>query len=296
MTPLRERMIQDMQLRGFSARTQECYAVAVRQLADHFHTRPDQLGEEHLRRYFLYLANEKKVARATTTIALCAIKFFYEQTLRRDWPTLQLIRPPRQKKLPVVLSREEVRRALGAVRIPVYRICLTTIYACGLRLMEGALVQIPDIDGDRLLLHIHGKGKKDRYVPLPEPTLHMLRAHWRTHRSPLWMFPAPPAAGLQSGPVHTSGPVHRRGLQNAFQAALKQAGIAKRAHVHTLRHSYATHLLEAGVNLRIIQDNLGHGSTRTTQLYTHLTCEVRATLTDPLNQLMQDLCWLPQRA
>ena len=289
MTPLRQRMIQDMQLRGFSARTQECYAAAVGQFAQHFHTSPDQLSEEHLRQYFLYLANEKKVARATATIALCGIKFFYEQTVQRQWPTLQLIRPAREKKLPVVLSREEVRRALGAVHIPVYRACLTTIYAGGLRLLEGAHLQVPDIDSARMLFHIHGKGKKDRYVPLPEPTLQMLRAYWRTHRSPLWLFPAPTRHGLKHSLAHNGGPVTRSSLQSAFRAALKRCGIVKRAHVHTLRHSYATHLLEAGVNLRIIQDNLGHGSARTTQIYTHLTREVRATLTDPLNQLLQGL-------
>lgn len=289
MTPLRQRMIQDMQLRGFSARTQECYAAAVGQLAQHFHTSPDLLTEEHLRQYFLYLANEKKVARATATIALCGIKFFCEQTLQRQWPTLKLIRPPREKKLPVVLGQEEVRRALGAVRLPVYRVCLTTIYAGGLRLLEGAHLQVPDIDSARMLFHIHGKGKKDRYVPLPEPTLQMLRAYWRTHRSPLWLFPAPTRHGLQHSLAHNGGPVTRSSLQSAFRAALKRCGIVKRAHVHTLRHSYATHLLEAGINLRIIQDNLGHGSARTTQIYTHLTREVRATLTAPLNQLMQGL-------
>jgi integrase len=137
MTPLRRRMLQDMQLRGFSARTQECYAAAVRQLAEHYHRSPDLLTEEDLRQYFLYLANEKKVARATATIALCGIRFFFEQTLRRDWTTLRFVRPTREHKLPVVLSRDEVRRVLAAVRIPVYRVCLTTIYACGLRLLEG---------------------------------------------------------------------------------------------------------------------------------------------------------------
>jgi site-specific recombinase XerD len=282
-------MIQDMQLRGFSARTQECYAAAVGQLAQHYHTSPDQLSEEQLRQYFLYLANQKKVARATATIALCGIKFFFEHTLQRQWTTLRFIRPPREKKLPVVLSREEVRRILHQVRIPVYRACLTTIYACGLRLLEGARLQVPDIDSGRMLLHIHGKSKKDRYVPLPEPTLELLRAHWRTHRSPLWVFPAPTRHGLAHSLAHNGGPVTRSSLQSAFRAALKRCGIVKRAHVHTLRHSYATHLLEAGVNLRIIQENLGHGSARTTQIYTHLTREVRATLTDPLNQLMQGL-------
>jgi site-specific recombinase XerD len=163
-------MIEDMQLRGFSARTQECYAAAVRQLAAHYHRSPDKLVEEDLRQYFLYLANEKKVARATATIALCGIKFFYEHTLHQNWTTLGFVRPQREKKLPVVLSREEVRRILSQVRIPVYRACLTTIYACGLRLLEGAHLQVPDVDSARMLLHIHGKGKKDptfRFPNLP---------------------------------------------------------------------------------------------------------------------------------
>jgi integrase len=138
-------MIEDMQLRGLSARTQECYVTAVRQLAAHHHRSPDQLSEEDLRQYFLYLTNEKKVARATATIALCGIKFLFEHTLKRDWTTLNFVRPARERKLPVVLSREEVRSILAAVRIPVYRMCLTTIYACGLRLLEG------------VVLHIHGK-------------------------------------------------------------------------------------------------------------------------------------------
>jgi integrase/recombinase XerD len=289
MSPLQQRMFEDMQLRGLSARTQEAYARAVWQLAQHYHRRPDQLSDEDLRQYFLYLANEKKIARPTATIALCGLKFFYEQTLKQPWPTLRFVRPPREKKLPVVLSRAEVRRILTAVRIPVYRACLKTIYACGLRLLEGARLQVPDVDSGRMLLHIHGKSKQDRYVPLAEPALELLRAHWRTHRSPLWLFPAPTRHGLAHSLAHDGGPVTRSSLQSAFRAALKRSGLAKRAHVHTLRHSYATHLLEAGLNLRLIQENLGHRSPRTTALYTHLTREVRATQTDPLNELMQDL-------
>ena len=289
MTPLRQRMLEDMQLRGLSARTQGSYVVAVRQLAEHFHTSPDRLSEEQLRQYFLYLANEKKVARATATIALCGIRFFFEQTLRREWTTLRFVRPAREKKLPVVLSRDEVRRILEAVRLPVYRACLTTIYACGLRLLEGAHVQVPDVDSTRMLVHIHGKGKQDRYVSLPEALVPMLRTYWRTHRSSTWLFPAPTRRGLTHSLAHNGGPVTRSSLQSAFRRALQRSGITKRAHVHTLRHSYATHLLEAGVNLRIIQEALGHRSARTTQIYTHLTREVQATLTDPLNQLMHGL-------
>lgn len=289
MTPLRQRMLEDMQLRGLSARTQEAYARAVWQLAQHYHRSPDQLSDEDLRQYFLYLANEKKIARPTATIALCGIKFFYEQTLKQPWPTLRFVRPPREWKLPVVLSRKEVRQILAVVRIPVYQTCLKTIYACGLRLLEGTHLQVADVDSARMALHIHGKGKQDRYVPLPQATLRLLRAHWRTHRSPLWLFPAPTRHGLAHSLAHDGGPVTRSSLQSAFRGAVQRTGIAKHAHVHTLRHSYATHLLEAGINLRLIQENLGHRSPRTTALYTHLTREVRATLTDPLNQLMEDL-------
>ena len=288
MTSLRERMIQDMQLRGYSTSTQENYVAAVRQLFDHFHCTPVQLKEEQVREYFLYLTNQKKVSRSTATIALCGIKFFFEHTVKRDWTTLHLVRPRWQRKLPVVLSREEVRRILHEVHIPVYRACLTTIYSCGLRLQEGASLQVADVDGDRMFILVHGKGGNDRYVPLPERTLQVLREFWKTHRCPTWLFPARSYGGYPS-----ANPDYRRvtdtSLQQAFKKALKRTGIAKPAHVHSLRHAYATHLLEAGINLRLIQGNLGHRSARTTQIYTHLTREIRDTLTDPLNELMKDL-------
>jgi site-specific recombinase XerD len=176
MTPLRKHMIEDMQLRGLSARTQEVYLYAVRDLARYFRRSPDQLKDEDLRRYFLYLRTEKKLSRSSTTIALCAIKFLYETTLQQPWPTLELVRPPKQYKLPVVLSREEVRRILAEVRIALYRVCLTTIYSCGLRLSEARQLRVTDIDSSRMMLRIHGKGNKDRYVPLPQRTLELLRA------------------------------------------------------------------------------------------------------------------------
>ena len=289
MTPLRQRMLEDMQLRGLSARTQECYVAAVRQLAAHYHTSPASLTDDQLRQYFLYLTNEKQVARTTATIALCAMRFLYEQTLHQPWPTLRFVRPAPSTRLPSVLSRDEVRQILGLIRIRVYRECLTTIYGGGLRLLEGARIQVADIDSGRMVLHVHGKGNRDRYVPLPAPLLPRLRDYWRTHRSREWLFPAPTRRGLRHSLAHQGGPVTRSSLQSAFRRAVRKSGIAKRASVHTLRHSYATHLLEAGVNLRIIQDALGHRSARTTQIYTHLTCEIRAALTDPLNQLMHDL-------
>src|SRR5437867_2813253 len=236
MTPLRQRMIEDMQLRGFSARTQEAYVHAVRQLAVHLHKPPDLISEEELRQYFLYLINVKHFARASFTIALCGIKFFFESTLHRTWTLFGLARPPRERKLPVVLSREEVRRILGCVRLPVYRACLITIYACGLRLLEGAHLAVADIQSDRMLLHVHGKGGCDRYVPLPGATLNRLREHWRTHRSPQWLFPAPVRRGRRYFVPEGAGPISDSSLQSAFRRALIQSGVAKRAHVHSLRH------------------------------------------------------------
>lgn len=283
MNQLRQQMIEDMQLSGLSASTQRLYSGAVAQLAKYFHRSPDLLGEQDLRQYFLYLINEKNVSSSTTTIALCGVKFLYEKTLHRNWPTLPLIRPAHEKKLPVVLSRDEVRRVLSEVQMPVYRACLTTIYSCGLRLQEAAHLRIADVDSARMMLHIHqGKGNKDRYVALPVRTLELLRSQWRTHRSPEWMFPSRHFDD-------NSRPVTPTSLGSALRGALRRAGITKQAHIHTLRHSYATHLMEIGVNLRIIQENLGHRSPRSTQIYTHLTQEVQAALTDPLNQLMQGL-------
>src|ERR687886_1837418 len=146
MTPLRQRMLEDMQLRGLSPITQRCYVQAVQHFAQHFDKSPDHISEEELRQYFLYLRNEKRVARSTATIALCAIKFFFEHTLHRAWPTLAFIRPPKEHKLPVVLSADEVQGILGAVRLPHYRVCLTTIYAAGLRIREGVHLKVAQID------------------------------------------------------------------------------------------------------------------------------------------------------
>ena len=289
MTPLRQRMIDDMQLRGLSATTQRNYVAAVYQLAKHYHRSPDQITEEDLRQYFIYLTKEKKVSRSAATIALCAFKYLYQRTLQRPWPTLDFMRPKQERKLPVVLSREEVRRALSAVRIPVYQACLKTIYSCGLRLREATRLQVTDIDSARMLLLVHGKGNKERYVPLPESTLKMLRAFWLFRRSRKYLFPSRDVHFKPDGTVDHERYIEGSNVAAAFKLALRYSGIRKPAHIHTLRHSYATHLLEAGINLRVIQENLGHTSARTTQIYTHLTQEVRAAVQDPINELMKDL-------
>jgi len=265
------------------------YVRSVRQLAEHYGRSPDLITEEELRGYFLHLVEVKKLARPSLTIALCGIKSFYEHTVQRDWNVFDVIRPPRERKLPVVLGRGEVRRVLRCVKIDLYRVCLTTIYACGLRLREGTELQVHQIDGDRMQLHIVGTGNKQRNVPLAEPTLEMLRELWRAHRSPRWLFPARARHGIEYSVAHDRGPVHFSSVQAALRQAAKRSGVNKRINVRSLRHSYATHLLEAGVNLRLIQVYLGHSSPKTTAIYTHLTREVTETAKQPIAQLMNGL-------
>lgn len=290
MTSLRQRMVEDMQLRGLSEETQEAYVRAVRQLAEHYGKSPQRISDEELRQYFLHLTNVKQLSSSTIKVALYGIKFLFQHTLRKEWPTLDLVRPRREKKLPVVLSVAEVQRVLGIIRRPRYRVCLSTIYACGLRLSEGVHLQVRDIDSDRMMVHVRkGKGAKDRYVPLPVPTLEMLRRYWCTHRHPEWLFPAPTRSGV---PLSTATePMSIDGVQRAFKAALQESGIQKKATVHTLRHSYATHLLEAGVNLRVIQSYLGHSSPKTTAIYTHLTRKVEDLAVEAINRVMEELQW-----
>lgn len=289
MTLLRQRMVEDLQLHGLSEGTQQAYVRSVRQLAEYYDRSPDKINEEELRRYFLYLKNEKGDASSTIGVKLAGIRFFYEYTLQRDWPTFDLIRPPKERKLPLVLSREEVRRLLNCVRRIYYRACLTTIYACGLRISEGVSLQVPDIDGDRKMLHVrNGKGNKDRYVPLPESTLWMLRRYWSTHRNTQWIFPASSYVG---DPSIATKSLSISGVQRAFRKALEDSGIQKAATVHTLRHSYATHLLESGVNLRVIQAYLGHASLETTAIYTHLTRRIEEASANAIDELADGLQW-----
>jgi integrase/recombinase XerD len=288
MTELRRRMIECLQLRGLSERTQDMYVRAVRQLAEHYRKSPDLISEEELRQYFLYVKNVKQYSRSASTIALCGIKFFFEQTLHRDWTTLRFVRAPREKKLPVILSLEEVRRLLDCVRLPRYRVCLTTIYSCGLRLQEGTHLQVPDIDSSRMLIHVrHGKGGKDRYVPLPHRTLARLRQYWVTHRHPVLIFPAPGRGGTSLSTATAPRPRSRG--QGAFREALKDSGIHNHASGHTRRHSWATHVLEAGVHLRLIQASLGHRSPTTTSVYTHLTARAEHLGAEAINRVMEDL-------
>jgi integrase len=290
MTHLRKRMLEDMQLKGFSERTQECYLRSVRLLAQHFNKPPDQITEEELRNYFLYVKNVKKWKRATVTISLCGIKFFYTQTLKKQWTTFDLVRPKREKRLPVILTREEIQRILKCVRFDYYRVCLLVIYSCGLRLGEGCRIKVSDIDSQRMVLHVEqGKGGKDRYVPLPRRTLLEIRHWYKTHRNPNWIFPAAGRPGKHDEFSWTIRPTPITNVQDAFRAALKKSGVNKRASVRTLRHSYATHLVELGVNLRLIQEYLGHMSPKTTAIYAHLTDVAQNQANKIINRFMDEL-------
>jgi site-specific recombinase XerD len=286
MTPLRQKMIEDMKLHGFSQRTQETYLYAISKLARHFNKSPDQITNHELRDYILY--HKDRYARNTTTIALCGIKFFFERTLNKQMPVFNITRLPRESKLPVVLTREEVQVVLKNIRVLRHRACLTLIYSCGLRLKEATSLKINQIDSKRMLIHIRqAKGRLDRYVPLPDVTLKLLRAHYKTHRNPILIFPAPGRGGVRE-PTSTES-LPDSSIQTVFKKSLREVGILKDAHVHTLRHSYATHLLEEGVDIRIIQEYLGHKSIQATMIYTHLTPLVKQGVATKINGLMDGL-------
>ena len=214
---------------------------------------------------------------------------FWEKTLKRVWPhEVELARANPEYKLPVILFAAEVRRIIALVPALDHRVCLTTIYSCGLRLGEGVGLQVRDIDSERMFLHIRGgKGNKDRYVPLPARTLALLREQWKSHRHPTFLFPGKGHSGL--GAPTATEPMNRSTLQRVFGIALKASGVRKAAHIHTLRHSYATHLLEQGENLRQIQVNLGHSSPIATVVYTHLTSLCKTQHQKRLDEFMSNL-------
>jgi len=289
MTVLRERMLEDLKLHGLAKSTQNLYVRAVQQLAKYCRKPPDQITEEELRQYFLYLTQVKKIAPSTLTVAVCGIRFFYEHTLHRQWTILNLVHSPKEKKLPEVLTIEEVRRILGCVHHLCFKACLSTIYACGLRIQEGTHLQVKDIDSASEIIHIHnGKGGKDRNVPLPQSILKILRQYWVTHRNPVWIYPSRDKEGIYRLDTATK-PMTVRAVQRAFLGALQESGVTKEATVHTLRHSWATHLYEAGVDLRIIQAYLGHSSPATTSIYTHLTPKTTEPARLTINQVVENL-------
>lgn len=289
ISALQKRMVEDIRLRGFSNRTEDSYVRSMTGLAKYYERRPDLITPEEIRRYFVHLTCERKLARPTVTIALCGIKFFYEQTLRRDWTLTGVPMPKRTKSLPVILSRKEVCNILSRVKIVRHAACLRLIYACGLRISEGCRVKVTDIDRDRRLLHVCGKGSKDRYIPLPDSIFPLLEDCWHTHHNKVWLFPLIGRGGSRRLAQNSNRPVPITTIQQVFRKVYLESGITKKVHVHSLRHSYATHLLEAGIRLRQIQQWLGHSTPAMTMHYAQLTSQSTDAAMKILAKLMTDI-------
>ena len=284
-----QKSMDTLSLNGKGERTQQAYTRALRMLVDFYDKRPEEITEAELEAYFLRRKNEDRWSSNTLRICYCGIRFYFVHVLGRNFGLFNILRAKNESRLPTVLSREEVRSLLGCVHTAHNRAFLATVYACGLRLQEALHLEVADIDSGRMMLHVHrGKGAKDRLVPLPHSTLATLRKHWRTHRNPRLLFPAlgrnGQAAALATTPMAISS------VQGALRRAKAQARIAKRAvSIHTLRHAYATHLLEEGVNLRVIQRHMGHASLESTMVYLHLTHKGQEDAYALIDGLMGDL-------
>tara|TARA_R110002073_G_scaffold148228_3_gene301248 strand:+ start:13218 stop:14126 length:909 start_codon:yes stop_codon:yes gene_type:complete len=279
-------MNDDLQLAGMSKRTVHGCLRAVRQLADYCKKRPNRISEAELRRYFLYLKNEKQFAYGSIRVAFSGIRFFYSRTCKRNWQTLATMKLQRAKTMPEVLTIEQVHCIVNACRVERIALFFWTTYSMGLRLEEARNLQVGDIDSQRMMVHIHrGKGAKDRYVPLPTSTLHWLRQHWVTHRHPRFLFPAEGRNHQQSSTSDT--PIQTSTVQKAMSKIAVDLKFTKRVSIHTLRHSYATHLLEAGVSLKVIQQYLGHSSLQTTLIYLHLTDTAEANARAMIEQIFR---------
>ena len=288
MKTLCQRYYTDLKLSGKSPRTVEIYQKHLSKLERFYNKTADQIKQDELRDYLIYMKDVKKYSEAFFKQAISAFRSFYTLTLGRKWKTLKFIKPKKEYKLPDVLSRSEVKLILSHVRIPRYYAILFTLYSLGLRISEGINLTIHDIDKARMLVHVRcGKGAKDRFVPLPQKTYNILRQYWVLHRNPLLLFPAPGRGAHLSST--TTRPMPINSIQIVLRQVTRQVGIKKWVHPQTLRHSYATHLLEAGVHLRLIQEYLGHTSPKTTARYTHLTPYAHKTARTTINQLMSDI-------
>lgn len=285
-TKLQGKMIEDMQLRGYAKRTQTTYARAVRQLENYWHLPAEEVSEQQVRDYFLYCKNDAGWSGSTMRIAYSGIKFFYTATLPMEWETIKLLKIKRLSTPPTVLSIDEVRLIISSAHKPQVKAFLATVYSCGLRLSEALNLEVGDVDKERMTVRVRdGKGAKERYVPLPESTYLLLREYWQTHRNPVFLFPA-------LGRRHDEGPTAKRPMAiSSVQGALRRIlaklpQIRKRATIHTLRHSYATHLIEAGVNIRLVQQYLGHASLVNTMIYLHVTDLGNDDASGRINRLM----------
>ena len=278
MSQLRQRMDEAMVLRGFAVRTREAYLSCVTALARHYRRPPDQLGADQLQAYLLHLITEKKLAYASVNQAACAFRFLFDRVLNRPNARFDIPMAKVPKRLPQILSRGDVARLIDAARTLRGRTLLMTTYAAGLRVSEVCALQVADIESatDRMCLKVRqGKGGQDRYTLLSPRLLDTLRAYWRVSRPGRWLFPNP--AG--------SAPIDPKTVQRIYCAARDAAGIRPEGGIHTLRHCFATHLLEAGVDLPTLQRLLGHGHVSTTMRYLHLAHSHVTGATSPLELL-----------
>lgn len=278
MTALRQRFIEDMQLRGLAPTTQRSYIHYVAEFANFYHTSPEHLDLEALRQYELYLLHERKLSPESINSFVSAVQFLYLVTLEMPWGKACFPRVRRPQRLPVVLSQEEVEQFLRHVPSLKYRAALMTCYGAGLRISEAVSLKVSDIDSSRMLLRVEqGKGRKDRYVMLSPRLLAVLRCYWRAARPKDYLFPS-----WRAGHHLSSG-----SLGYACREAAQASGIAKRITAHTLRHSFATHLLENGTDVRVIQALLGHRRIDTTARYTQVSMQVVAGTVSPLDRLVR---------
>jgi len=281
VTSLRQRVLDELQRRNYSPATTRGYILAIKQFADYFHRSPEQLGGTEIRRFQLHLLKEKKLAPGTVEGRMSALRFLYKKTLkRRDIAYDDLIFPKTPQKLPVVLSPEEVTRLIEAAPSLLHRTILMVLYGTGIRRTEASLLKVSDIDSERMVIHVHqGKGSRDRDVPMTVKLLEALREYWRWKRPKVYLFPS------TSGHRGAEQPISDKTVWYAVKEAGKRAGLQKRIGPHTLRHSFATNLMEAGTDLRTIQLLMGHAHLEDTTVYLHLSQRHLHAAINPLDQI-----------
>jgi integrase/recombinase XerD len=277
MTQLRQKMLEELQRRNYSHRTAKTYIRIVRDFAAYFHRSPDKLGPEHIRQYQAYLFQSKKLSTASVSQYVSAIRFLFVKTLRRHFLTEHIPFPKSPRRLPTVLSPEEVTRLINAARNLYHRALLMTLYSTAVRRSELCRLQVSDIDSQRMMIRIHGKGRRDRDVPLSPKLLETLRLYWRWRKPKTYLFPG---RGRRA-----DAPISANIVWLACHQAAQQAGIGKRLSPHSLRHSCATHWLEAGADLRTIQVVLGHARLEHTLIYLHLSHRHLQAVPNPLDSL-----------
>jgi len=290
MLEFEKKLREEIQLRALSEVTYKTYFYRLRCFYNHFKQPLSKISIQQIRDYFIYLITVKKLGRESIRNAKYAIRFYYVNCLGYEDYQLSFVNVTRHPKMPVIISRKEVRCILEKVRVYDYRICLELIYACGLRIGEAVKIKVADIDGERSILTIRsGKGDRDRTVPIPENMLIKLREYWKTHRNQELLFPKKTSIYKTFDRSKTQDPIPTRTIQSVMKAALGESGINKKVTPHTLRHCYATHLLEAGAHIKAISKFLGHRSLRPTMIYLHLTNNSEVHSYQVLNQIMGDL-------